>query len=90
VSVVAALQRELEGMPRMVAEGALAAQALVMAAQLDDPEVSATAKSMCSKDLRETMAALRAVAPAKRETDGIDRLRDEVAAKRAALGRAAP
>jgi hypothetical protein len=89
VSVVEALERELEAMPEFVREGTAAAQARVMAAVLDEPKVSAAQKSLCNKELRETMAGLRALAPAKREADGIDRLKDEVAAKRAALGRAA-
>lgn len=71
VTVVAAVERDLKLMPT-VAESALAASALVLAAQLDDPDTSATSKSMCSRELRDTMTVLRALAPAKREADGID------------------
>lgn len=90
MSVVEALSAELERMPADVAESALAATALVLAEQLDDGHTSATSKSMCSRELREALGQLRALAPPEKKADGIDNLRDEVAAKRAALGRAAP
>src|SRR5690349_22382560 len=44
---------------------ALAGSARVLAWQMENPYVSATAKSMCSKELRETLERLRAMAPAK-------------------------
>jgi hypothetical protein len=55
---------------------ALAASALELARQLDDPDNSATSKSMCSRALTETMDRLEALAPPKREGDRLDKLRD--------------
>jgi hypothetical protein len=71
VSVEAAVEREVKGLGKF-RDSALAATALALAAEIDDPDNSATSKSMCAKALNETMAALHALAPAKREPDGID------------------
>jgi hypothetical protein len=53
------------------ADPVLAAQALEMARQLDDPDNSATSKSMTNKELRETMAEIRALKPPKEAPDGV-------------------
>jgi hypothetical protein len=79
VSVVEALERELGLMGERASGSALAASALVLARQLDDPGVSATSKSMCARALRELLDRLRELAP---EEDAGDRL-DEIAARRA-------
>jgi hypothetical protein len=55
---------------------ALAASALELARQLDDPDNSATSKSMCSRALTEAMDRLEDMAPPKREGDRLDKLRD--------------
>jgi pyruvate/2-oxoglutarate dehydrogenase complex dihydrolipoamide acyltransferase (E2) component len=77
--VVAAVKRDLADMGA-VGRSALAASALALARELDNPENSATSKSMCAKALIETMDRLRAQAPPKKENDRLD----ELAARRAA------
>jgi hypothetical protein len=71
-SVVAAVKRDLEPMGDLKLS-ALAASALALAAEMDD-ENSATSKSMCAKELRETMDRLRSLAPPREENDGVDDL----------------
>jgi hypothetical protein len=74
MSVVEAVVRELEPLPGFLREGALAASALALADAIDAPG-SATSKAMVAKELRETLAALRALAPVRVEEDEIDRAR---------------
>ena len=78
-SVVAATQRDLERLPDHLAESALAASALALAAELDGGS-SATSKSMCAKAHMEIMNRLSDLAPPKREADGLD----DLSARRAA------
>ena len=79
-SVVAGVQADLGGLrDKRLAVSALAQSALVLAAQLDDPETSATAKANCARILLETLDRLRALQPPAREKDGLD----ELSAKRA-------
>ena len=66
-----------------VADSALAASALVLAAELDADKNSATSKSMCAKVLRETMDRLAELAPAPEEADQLDELSAARAARRA-------
>jgi hypothetical protein len=73
-STRADLERLRERAPEL-ADGALAASALVLARQLDDPRTSATSKSMCAKALREVIDRLFELAPPAREEDQLDRLR---------------
>lgn len=63
---------------------ALAASALELARQMDDPENSATAKSMCSRALTEVLDRLAAQAPAKAKGDRIDELAQRRASRRSA------
>jgi hypothetical protein len=99
VSVRAAVEGEVAKLPADLRKSGLAATALVLADQLDDnhetacPECghfirgvnSATSKSMCSKELRETLAALAAAAPAKKTNrDAIDDLTKRRAKRRSA------
>lgn len=77
MSVVEATRREIERLAagnEDIAEGALAASALELASQLDDPGNSATSKSMCAKVLLETLDKIRALAPPKVERDVVDEL----------------
>jgi hypothetical protein len=83
VSVVAAVARDLAKLPDDLGESTLAAAALALAEELDRSN-SATSKSMCAKELRETMAVLRALAPSKKEQDAIDDLTARRTARRAA------
>src|SRR3990167_11071027 len=72
-----AVRRELESMPAM-RDGMLAAMVLALAAELDKPENSATAKAMCARALVETFRELRA----NNTIEEADRL-DELGTRRA-------
>lgn len=79
MSVVAAVERALPGFGDL-RDSVLAATALALAAEIDDPENSATSKSLCARALNETMAELRELAPPKQDKDRLDevtRKRDE-------------
>lgn len=76
-----------------VAGSALAGAARVLAWQMENPYASATAKSMCSKELRETLERLRALAPPVETEDEIERARKRRAgrlARQSAAGAAPP
>jgi hypothetical protein len=68
-----AVTRDLKVMPG-VKDSALAASALALADEMDSPNNSATSKSMCAKELRETMATLRGLAPPAEKPDRLDDL----------------
>jgi hypothetical protein len=89
VSVVAAVERELEPLPSVLREGALAAAAVALAEILDDGHNSATSRSMVAKELRETLSCLRALAPPKREQDTVDEIAAAREKRRASAGGAA-
>ena len=77
MSVVEGVRRDLASITApapALAESALAMAALALAAEIDNPGNSATSKSMCAKELRDILTALRALAPAKHEQDGVDDL----------------
>jgi hypothetical protein len=74
VSVEAAVAKAVKG-----ADEVLAAQALELARLLDDSDNSATSKSMANKELRETMAEIRALRPPREAPDGVT----DLAARRA-------
>jgi hypothetical protein len=82
VSVVAAVERELVSLPSVLREGALAAAAVALAEILDDVHNSATSRSMVAKELRETLASLRALAPPVERKDELSELRSARAAGR--------
>lgn len=90
MSVVEAVTRDLASIRKRapeLADSALAASALVLAAELDDKGNSATSKSMCSRALVEVMEELRALAPPPvKKADGVDDLGTKRAARRAAVG----
>jgi len=91
--VVDATRAELEEIrerdPR-VANSALAAAALSMAFELDHPYNSATAKSYCVKELRQTMDTLREQAPPQvKGGSRLEQLRKEREEKEAAARGAA-
>lgn len=54
----------------------LAASALALAREMDDPDNSATSKSMCARSLIETMERLFSLEPPKKENDRLDELSD--------------
>lgn len=75
--VIAAVERDLEAIrllsPRL-ADSALAATALAMAYEIENPFNSATSKSMCAKALLETLDTLRELSPPAEEGDALDEL----------------
>jgi hypothetical protein len=76
-TVVAAVQRDLDAIAKAdkaLAESSLAATALALAAELDDPNNSATSKSMCAGRLLDAMSLLRELTPEGEEQDGLDDL----------------
>ncbi len=83
MSVVEAVERDLKKLPKELAESALGASALSLAAEMDQPN-SATSKSMCARALLETLDRLRSLAPPKREEDELDDLRTRRAKRKAA------
>jgi hypothetical protein len=74
MSVTEAVVRELDAMPDDLAQSALAAAALVLAEGLDS-RASLAQKALGTKELRELMDRLRALAPARVEEDEVDRAR---------------
>jgi SpoVK/Ycf46/Vps4 family AAA+-type ATPase len=74
MSVHDATERELATFADVPA--ALAAIALVLADQLDNPN-SATSKSMCARELREVLDRIRELQPPVKEKDGIDAIRQQ-------------
>ena len=54
-----------------LADSALAATALALAAEIDKENNSATSKSMCAKALAETMRELRELAPPELKEDAL-------------------
>jgi hypothetical protein len=88
VSVEAGVERDLERLGVEARDSALAELALALAAEIDEPKNSATSKAMCAKALMDTMAALRALAPPKKEADQADDLAERRRAARRARGSA--
>lgn len=74
MSVAESLQRDLKQLPPDLANCTLAASALALAIELDDPANSATSKSMCARALLETLDRLRELVPPQQETDALDAL----------------
>lgn len=89
MSVEAAVARDLKQFGREARDSALAATALALAAELDDPSNSATSKSMCAKSMVDVLRELRAVAPPKREADDLDDLTARRKVRRAVAATAA-
>lgn len=88
-SVLAAVDRDLAALAKLdpvLAKSSLAATARALARELDEHN-SATSKSMCAKELRDTMKEIRSLAPEKQARDDLDELGAQRARRRA--GRAA-
>lgn len=68
-----------------LADSALAATALALAEEMDGDN-SATSKSMCARALMDALEQLRALAPPRKESDGIDRIAAQRQKRRAAAG----
>lgn len=86
-SVVEAVERELARLHKRgavdLADSAMAAAALALALEIDTGGNSATSKSMCAKELRETLSALWAAAPPEEAMDDLDELAQRRASRRA-------
>lgn len=79
-SMAAAVQRDLDLLAARdegLAESALAQLALAMAAEIDNPENSATSKSMCAARLADALDRLRALAPPKPTQDRLDEVKEK-------------
>lgn len=83
--VHAAVVRDLDELSRRdrdLARSSLAVSALALASIVDDADNSANARTMAARELRETMATLRELAPAEEpKASEVDRLRGRAAAK---------
>lgn len=82
--VVDAVRRDLARLAKLdpsLANNTLAATALALARDLDDPGNSATSHSMCAKALAETMGSLYALAPEGPKGDRLDELSSRRAAR---------
>lgn len=86
LSVVAATQRDLAAIRKVdadLAKSSLAAAALSLAVELDEPGNSATSKAMCASALAKTLEQLRSMLPERVELDGLDDLITRRAERRA-------
>jgi hypothetical protein len=97
VSVLEATKRDIEEIAkrdRSLAESALAALALALAAEMDKPSNSATSKSMCGKTMLDALKMLRELVPEVREASPLDEIRArrdaKLARKPAAKARVRP
>lgn len=87
MNVVDAVQRDLDQIKRRdprLAESALAASALALAADLDNPRTTANARAQAAKVLLETLDRLRMLVPPAEQEDAVDDLSAKRAARRAA------
>jgi hypothetical protein len=77
LTVADAVERELARIAKLdkeLARGPYAASILALARELDDPENSATSKSMCARSLLDTLDRLRELAPSEEKDDQVDEL----------------
>lgn len=86
MKVASSVRALLKRLPGELSNGPEAATALALAAELDAPGNSATSKANCAKELRETLAALRAMAPAERKGSQLDDLAQRRQRRKAAQG----
>jgi hypothetical protein len=89
--VVDAVQRDLAAIAKLdkgLARSGLAASALALAKELDNPENSATSKSMCARALTEQLDHLRELAPDEEKGDKLDDLSARRAARLAGSAKA--
>jgi hypothetical protein len=84
MSVVKAVEHDVKTLAKRapdLAKSALAASALALAAEIDDPNNSATSKSMCARALIDTLDRMRDLAPDGDEKDKLDELSTRRAAR---------
>lgn len=85
MSVVEAVQRDLDALAERdpeLARSAIGAMALSLAAQMDNPENSATSKAGCARALADTLVQLRQLATTEAQADVIDDLATRRAKRR--------
>lgn len=85
--VVDGVKRDLDKIRRRdpdLATSALAMLALSLAADMDNPRTSATARSMGGKTLQDTLKQLWAMVPAEEGNSRLDELSERRAQRRAA------
>jgi hypothetical protein len=85
MTVFEAVEAELS---ELKATGALVASALKLAEEMDNSRNGGTSKALINKELRETLAVLRSLAPPAEVEDELSRIRD--ARTRRHAGGAAP
>lgn len=89
--LVEAVERDIAGIAERdeaVANSALAATALALAYEIENPYNSATSKSMCSGQLRDTLNRLWEMVPPAEKKDGLDDLTARREARLSARGAA--
>lgn len=74
LSVRAAVERDLKGLPDDLARSGLAVSALALARRLDDPKTSAAAAAAVQGRLADALVRLRSMVPPEVKGDGIDQL----------------
>lgn len=74
ISVIKALESDLKKLPSEFRKSALAASARSLAASLDDPETSATARANCARAFLDTLDRIHSLAPSEEENDKVDDL----------------
>jgi hypothetical protein len=87
MSVVESVAREIGGLGEKAAGSVMAETALSLAHELDG-ENSATSKSMCAKALIDVMRELRVLAPPRKESDDLAKLRQRRDKRRSGGSRA--
>jgi hypothetical protein len=86
-TVAAAVERDLADIAKRdkaLAESSLAMSALRLAREMDNSGNSATSKSMCARELRDTLDRLRELAPQEVPSDRLDDIARQRAKRRAA------
>ena len=78
LNVIEAAEREVEATRERdasLADSALAASAVALAYEIANPFNSATSKSMCAREMRDTLDRLRELAPEEDHADSLDELK---------------
>jgi hypothetical protein len=87
--VARAVKADLATVPAKLAKSALAMSCLALAREIDNPQNSATSKSMCARSLLETWDRLLELAPPEADDDELDDLAARRDARRARSAAAA-
>ena len=85
-NVISAAEHDVEAIRARdpeLADSALAAAALALAHEIEHPFNSATSKSMCAREMRDTLDRLRELAPEEQGADSLDDLSAARAKRRA-------